>query len=82
MLHWNDTIAALASPPGVGAIGTIRLSGPQAISIADMLFAAKSLPAQPSHTLHVGWLVYNGELLDEVVVSFIRHPVAIPVKMW
>jgi len=74
MHHWNDTIAALATPPGIGAIGTIRLSGPQAIAIANALFPAKDLHAQPSHTLHVGWLVYHGERLDEVVASLYKAP--------
>lgn len=74
MHHWNDTIAALATPPGIGAIGTIRLSGPQAIAIANALFPAKDLHAQPSHTLHVGWLMYNDERLDEVVVSLYKAP--------
>ena len=53
---WDDTIVALATPPGVGAIGIIRLSGNKAISIANELFPSKDLLSQPSHTLHVGFL--------------------------
>ena len=40
---WDDTIVALATPPGVGALGIIRLSGPRAIAIADDLFSGKEL---------------------------------------
>jgi len=47
---WNDTIVALATPPGVGAIGVIRLSGNNAWQIADQLFSQKNLLQQPSHT--------------------------------
>src|SRR5579871_5471908 len=47
---WADTIVALATPPGIGAIGVIRVSGPEAFSIVGRLFAAKDLAAQPSHT--------------------------------
>ncbi|HOA39437.1 MAG TPA: hypothetical protein PKJ36_13595, partial [Flavihumibacter sp.] len=51
---WDDTIVALATPPGVGAIGVLRLSGPQAIAIVDGLFPSKSLAEQATHTAHVG----------------------------
>jgi tRNA modification GTPase len=71
---WDDTIVALATPPGIGAIGVIRLSGPRAFSITNELFPAKDLAAQPSHTLHVGYLRYKDEVLDEVVVSLFKGP--------
>jgi len=71
---WDDTIVALATPPGVGAIGVIRLSGQGAITVVDGLFPSKDLAAQPSHTLHVGLLRKDGEALDEVVVSLYRAP--------
>ncbi|HEY8387386.1 MAG TPA: tRNA uridine-5-carboxymethylaminomethyl(34) synthesis GTPase MnmE, partial [Parasegetibacter sp.] len=71
---WGDTIVALATPQGVGAIGVIRLSGKDAIDIMNQLFPAKDLSQQPSHTLHVGVLRSNGELLDEVVVSLYKGP--------
>jgi tRNA modification GTPase len=71
---WDDTIVALATPPGIGAIGVIRLSGNRSIEIADALFAAKDLSAQPSHSLHVGLLKDGDQLLDEVVVSLYRAP--------
>lgn len=70
---WEDTIVALSTPPGVGAIGVIRLSGPLAFTIMNRLFS-KDLNGQPSHTLHVGLLKENGEAIDEVVVSLFRGP--------
>jgi tRNA modification GTPase len=71
---WDDTIVALATPQGIGAIGVIRLSGKQAFQIIDRLFPSKDLTQQASHTLHVGYLKGNGKVLDEVVVSLFRGP--------
>jgi len=71
---WDDTIIALATPPGIGAIGVLRLSGPQAIGIANELFTGKNLLLQASHTLHVGYLTNNDKVLDEVVVSLFKGP--------
>ncbi|MBK9569643.1 MAG: tRNA uridine-5-carboxymethylaminomethyl(34) synthesis GTPase MnmE [Chitinophagaceae bacterium] len=71
---WDDTIVALATPPGVGAIGVIRLSGSNAITIANELFPAKNLLIQPSHTIHVGFLKDAGKALDEVVLSLYKNP--------
>jgi len=71
---WDDTIVALATPPGVGAIGVLRLSGPQSISIINQLFPTKDLSIQPSHTLHVGVLKHHSKALDEVVVSLYKSP--------
>lgn len=71
---WDDTIVALATPPGIGAIGVIRLSGPNAIEIVDALFPSKNLIAKPSHTLHVGYIVQEGTPIDEVVVSLYKAP--------
>jgi tRNA modification GTPase len=71
---WEDTIVALATPPGVGAIGVIRVSGKQAIKIVAALFPGKDLEQQASHTLHVGVLKEGEEALDEVVVSLFQAP--------
>lgn len=71
---WDDTIVALATPQGVGAIGIIRLSGNKAFEIANDLFPSKNLLQQASHTLHVGFIVHNNKLLDEVVVSLYKNP--------
>lgn len=74
LLGWNDTIIALATPPGIGAIGVIRLSGKLAIDVVNQVFPSKDLTIQPSHTLHVGWLHYQNELIDEVVISLFKAP--------
>ncbi|MEP6750166.1 MAG: tRNA uridine-5-carboxymethylaminomethyl(34) synthesis GTPase MnmE [Bacteroidota bacterium] len=71
---WDDTIVALATPPGIGAIGVIRLSGNNAITIAASLFTSKNLLEQSSHTAHVGLLKEDGNLLDEAVVTIFRTP--------
>ncbi|WP_026309877.1 tRNA uridine-5-carboxymethylaminomethyl(34) synthesis GTPase MnmE [Niabella aurantiaca] len=73
---FDDTIAAIATPPGIGAIGVIRLSGRDAISIADAIFKGKRLSGQETHTVHFGHIVApeNGALIDEVVVTLFRAP--------
>lgn len=71
---WDDTIVALATAPGIGAIAVIRLSGKNAISIVDDLFVSKQLILQPSHTIHVGILKNGDQVLDEVVVSIYKNP--------
>ena len=72
--NWDDTIVALATPPGIGAIGIIRLSGSKAIDITNSLFPSKDLFAQPSHTLHVGFIKEDDKDIDEVVVSLYKNP--------
>ncbi len=71
---WDQTIVALATPPGIGAIGVIRISGRQAFPIINLLFPSKDLLVQPSHTLHVGLLKSGEQVLDEVVVSLFKGP--------
>jgi tRNA modification GTPase len=71
---WDDTIIALATPHGIGAIGVIRLSGNNAISIVNELFPSKDLQLQASHTIHVGLLKDDGKLLDEVVICLFKNP--------
>lgn len=71
---WDETIVALATPPGIGAIGVIRLTGSAAIRIVNELFPSKDLTIQPTHTLHVGYLKDSGQVLDEVVVSLYKSP--------
>jgi tRNA modification GTPase len=73
-IDWDDTIVALATAQGIGAIGVIRLSGRQSIDIVNRLFPAKDLSQAPSHTLHVGYLKENGKVLDEVVISLFKGP--------
>ncbi len=71
---WSDTIIAIATPPGIGAIGVIRMSGDKAIEIINSIFINKDLSVQSSHTLHVGILKNNNEVVDEVVVSLFKTP--------
>jgi len=71
---YDDTIVALATAPGVGAIAVIRLSGPQAITICNQLFPSKDLLQQASHTLHVGSILSEAKIIDEVVVSLFKGP--------
>ncbi|HQD11232.1 MAG TPA: tRNA uridine-5-carboxymethylaminomethyl(34) synthesis GTPase MnmE [Flavihumibacter sp.] len=71
---WDDTIVALATPPGIGAIGVLRLSGPKAIAIVDGLFPSKSLAEQATHTAHVGLIREGGRAIDEVVVTLFKGP--------
>lgn len=71
---WDDTIVALATPPGVGAIGIIRLSGKNAFHIVNDLFPAKDLSQQASHTIHVGYLKHAKKILDEAVISLYKSP--------
>ncbi len=71
---WDDTIVALATPTGLGAIGVIRLSGSKAIDIVNELFPSKDLHKQNSHTIHVGFIKEDGVDIDEVVVSLYKNP--------
>jgi tRNA modification GTPase len=65
---------ALATAHGKGAIAVIRLSGPEAITIADSLFHGKTLADQNSHTLHFGTIREAGKIIDEVVISLFKAP--------
>lgn len=71
---WDDTIVALATAHGIGAIGVIRLSGSNALTIVNELFPSKDLLQQASHTIHVGLLKDKDVVLDEVVVSLFKSP--------
>ncbi|HYA12994.1 MAG TPA: tRNA uridine-5-carboxymethylaminomethyl(34) synthesis GTPase MnmE, partial [Syntrophales bacterium] len=73
----EDTIAAIATPPGVGGIGIIRLSGPKAVDIAHLLFRpSKKADGFKSHQLYHGDIVSpeTGAVLDEVLISFMEKP--------
>jgi len=73
-MNQEQTIVALATPTGTGAIGVIRLSGPDAISIAQSVFKGKDLTKQESHTIHFGNIVDGDLILDEVLVSLFVAP--------
>ena len=73
----QETIIALATPNGLGAISVIRISGLNAISITEKLFKPKGnkkLSNQKSHTVHLGHLIRNGHELDEVLVTLFKGP--------
>ena len=73
---FSDTIVALSTPSGVGALAVLRLSGPAAVAITAALFSKKSFARAAGHTLHYGTLRNpgSGEILDEVVAALYRAP--------
>ena len=77
-MNHQDTIVALATASGSGAIAVIRLSGNDAIDIADSCFQSvkhdKSLKSQPTHTIHLGHIVEGNRIYDEVLVSVFKNP--------
>ena len=73
-LHNTDTIVAVATASGTGAIAVIRLSGPEAIQITNTVFKGKDLTKQASHTIHFGTIRDEDKILDEVLVSLFVAP--------
>ncbi|HEX9980143.1 MAG TPA: tRNA uridine-5-carboxymethylaminomethyl(34) synthesis GTPase MnmE [Flavobacterium sp.] len=76
-MYGNDTIVALATPSGAGAIAIIRISGEEAISVAARVFRPvkpKDIMQQKSHTLHLGQIVDGDTVLDEVLLSIFKNP--------
>ena len=73
-LYTTETICAVATPAGVGAIGVIRVSGSETFPIVNKIFRGKNLEKQVSHTIHFG-TIRDGELIvDEVLVSLFKAP--------
>ena len=70
----DDTIVAISTSLGVGAISIIRLSGEDSINIVNKIFKGKNLTTVPTHTIHYGYIVDNNEIIDEVLVSIMRTP--------
>ena len=75
----NHTVAAIATAPGTGGIGIIRVSGEESIKIVDSIYRSpskKRLEKQASHTIHYGHIQdpKTGEVLDEVLVMLMRGP--------
>ena len=75
----DDTIAAIATPPGESGLAVIRISGPQALSVADRCFAPAGKTslkpsAAPTHTVHYGTILRSGGPVDEVLVTVMRAP--------
>ncbi len=73
-MNTSDTIAALATPSGVGAIGVIRISGPESIPIVNGLFNGKNLEEVQTHTVHLGTIRDNSTVIDEVLVMLFKGP--------
>ena len=74
---YNDTIVALATPAGVGAIAIIRLSGVKAIDIATSMFSSisgKPLNQQKSHSIHLGHVTDGVRIIDQVLASIFKNP--------
>lgn len=79
MLPAADTIAAIATAPGEAAIGIVRLSGPDALAVAERLFrprSARPLAGLPSHTVHLGEVCdpATGEVVDQALLTLFRAP--------
>src|ERR1700740_715429 len=75
----DDTIAAIATPLGEGGLAVIRISGPQAVAIADRCFrpagkSARKPSDAPTHTLHYGHILLRGRAVDEVMLAVLRAP--------
>ena len=69
----NDTIAAISTTTGIGAISIIRLSGPESLKIASKIFT-KDLTKVETHTIHYGYIKNNNDKIDEVLVSVMKAP--------
>ena len=72
-MHFDDTIAAISTPYGAGGIAVIRISGKDAVKIADSVFT-KNISDVPSHTVHYGFIEDKGEKIDEVLLTVMRAP--------
>ena len=70
----QDTICALATADGVGAIGIIRISGQDALAVVNRIFEGKNLEKVPTHTVHYGFIKDQEEIIDEVMVSVFHAP--------
>ena len=70
----NDTIVAISTALGEGAISIIRVSGDDAIKIVNGIFKGKDLSKVDSHTINYGHIIYKDEIIDEVLVSVMRSP--------
>lgn len=70
----NDTIAAISTALGIGAISIVRMSGKDSISIANKVFSGKDLEKVATHTINYGFIKDNKEVIDEVLVSVMKSP--------
>ena len=70
----DDTIAAISTAQGIGAISIIRVSGDEAINVVSKIFSNKNFKDAPTHTIHYGYIMDGDEKIDEVLVSVMRAP--------
>ena len=73
----DDTIAAVSTAQAAAGIGIVRISGKEALSVADLIYCGKNgkrLADQPANTVHYGWIRENGKVLDEVLAIILRAP--------
>lgn len=79
----QDTISAISTPIGEGAIAIVRLSGEEAFSIANRVFKGKDLTNVDSHTIHYGNIIdpNTDELIEEVMITVMKGPKPSPVKI-
>ena len=71
----EDTIVALSTPTGIGALGVIRISGKEALSVCNKVFYGKDLTQLPSHTVHFGTIRNEeNQIVDEVVLTLFKAP--------
>lgn len=70
----NDTIAAISTSLGIGAISIVRMSGKESIKIANKIFYGKNLEEVKTHTINYGYIKENDEIIDEVLVSIMKSP--------
>ena len=70
----DDTIAAISTTQGVGAISIIRISGKNSIEIVNNIFRGKNLKKVETHTINYGYIIDSDEIIDEVLVSVMKSP--------
>ena len=70
----DDTIAAISTALGVGAISIIRVSGKDSINIVNKIFKGKDLTKVDTHTIHYGHIHENNKIIDEVLISVMLAP--------
>lgn len=70
----NDTIAAISTALGVGAISIIRVSGDEAVNIVNKITKSKKIDKSPTHTIHYDFIVDNDKIIDEVLISVMLAP--------
>lgn len=73
-VNWDDTIVALSTPPGVGALAVLRISGPHALAVAEKLLPHSKIHQKESHKAFLGRIYVDSEVLDESLITFFKGP--------